>query len=167
MAITLAGVTQQAMIGPGGTFATTFATVRLAASGVPYTVIYGYPGDGGDAAASASSTLTVARATPVVGVSDPGGDYSGSAFPATAGVTGLGGSAAPELQGVTPSLSYYSGTSTTVAQLAGLTPLPAAPSAAGSYTVLASFAGSADYTAGSALADFTITAATATVGRAP
>ena len=46
------------------------------------------------------------------------------------------------LEGVTPSLTYYSGTSATGTALTG------APTTAGTYTVLASFAGSTDYTSG-------------------
>ena len=71
-------------------------------------------------------------------------------------MAGVGGPAGSSLEGVTPSLTYYSGTYTNTAQLDGLTPLSAVPSFAGAYTALASFAGSADYKAASALADFTI-----------
>ena len=101
-----------------------------------------------------SGTLTVSRATPTVTVSDPGGTYTGSTFPATALVNG-----AASLQGVTPSVAYYAG-SLTAAQLASATPLSGAPSAAGTYTVEAAFAGSTDYTAASSSpAHFTITPA--------
>ena len=51
---------------------------------------------------------------------------------------------------MTPSLTYYSGTSATGTALSG------APTTAGTYTVLASFAGSTDYTSGSASTTFTI-----------
>ena len=71
-------------------------------------------------------------------VSDPGGRFTGSAFPATAKVNGLS-----KLEGVSPTLLYYSGSSATG------TPLPGAPSAAGTYTVVAKFAGSVDYAAAS------------------
>ena len=46
-----------------------------------------------------------------------------------------------------PSLSYYQGTYSSPAQLARLSALAGAPTAAGSYTVLAAFPGSADYDA--------------------
>ena len=79
-------------------------------------------------------------------VIDAGGTFDGSAFAATATVAGCAsGTAAASLEGVAPSLVYYSGTYTTTAQLDGLTPLAGAPTAPGSYTVLASFAGSTDY----------------------
>src|SRR5262249_42759806 len=64
------------------------------------------------------------------------------------------------------SLSYYSGTYTSSDQLAGLTPLAGAPVNAGSYTVLASFPGSADYGSGQALATFTIAPARPSLSRA-
>jgi hypothetical protein len=99
-----------------------------------------------------------AKGTPTVAVSDAGGTYSGSPFPATATVNG-----GPSLEGVSPTLAYYAGTYTDPSQLAGLTALSGAPTAAGSYTVLASFAGSADYTAASATATFTINPPTASV----
>ena len=51
---------------------------------------------------------------------------------------------------MTPSLTYYSGTSATGTALSG------APTAVGTYTVLASFAGSTDYTSGAASTTFTI-----------
>ena len=58
---------------------------------------------------------------------------------------------------MTPSLTYYSGTSATGTALSG------APTTAGTYTVLASFAGSTDYTSGTASTTFTISQATPTV----
>src|SRR5205823_3732763 len=48
-------------------------------------------------------------------------------------------------------------------QLIGRTPLAGGPTQVGDYTVLASFAGSADYTAAAAVANFTISPATLTV----
>ncbi len=114
-------------------------------------------------AASALANFTIAQVTPSVTVTDSGGTYNGTGFPATATVTGLSGSPASSLEGVTPSLAYYSGTYSSTAQLNGLTSSSTAPSTAGAYTVLASFPGSTDYTAASALANFTITQATPTV----
>src|SRR5262249_52341565 len=69
---------------------------------------------------------------------------------------------------VTPTLTYYQGTYTTLAAMntalaGGLTGSSTAPSVAGSYTVVASFAGSTDYSSGQALATFTIGQATPTV----
>ena len=99
--------------------------------------------------------LAVAPAPALITVSDPGGTYDGQSFPATATVTGLSGSAGASLEGASPSLNYFSGTHT-LAQIDKLTPLPGPPSQAGSYTVEASFAGSADYASSVALATFAI-----------
>ena len=75
-------------------------------------------------------------------VSDPGGTYTGTPIAATASVTGVSGTAARSLEGVTPTLTYYAGTGTSGTNLGS-----AAPSAAGTYTVVARFPGSADYAA--------------------
>ena len=89
-------------------------------------------------------------------MTDAGGVYTGSTYPATATVTGLSGTAA-SLEGVTPTLTYY----------VGSTPSgngsSTAPSAVGTYTVVAAFAGSTDYTSASSSKTFTITVATPTV----
>src|SRR5207244_3289257 len=81
----------------------------------------------------------------------------GSPFPAAATVAGvipgLDATPAATLEGVGLTLTYFAGTSATG------TPLPGAPSAVGTYTALASFAGSADYAAASATVTFTIQAA--------
>ena len=96
-------------------------------------------------------------------VTDSGGTYSNTAFPATASVAGISGSGSSSLEGVSLSVTYYSGTYTDVSELTDLTPLSGAPSAAGSYTVLASFPGSTDYTSAAELANFSIAQATPTV----
>ena len=93
-------------------------------------------------------------------MSDAGGPYTSQTYPAAAtvagAVPGLDATPAASLEGIAPSLSYYNGTFTHVSQLAGLTSSSFAPSAIGNYTVVAFFAGSTDYTSGSALADFSI-----------
>ncbi|HUY32931.1 MAG TPA: PKD domain-containing protein [Pirellulales bacterium] len=103
----------------------------------------------------------VNQATPTVTVTDAGGTYNGLAFTAgdtVAGVVaGVDNTPAASLQSVAPSLTYYVG-----ATVSG-TALPGAPSQAGTYTVLASFAGSTDYTSASASATFTITPAALTI----
>ncbi len=139
-----------------------------AMSGTPvqagsYTVLASFAGSTDYASATAMANFSIGRATPTIGLSAPGGTYSGTAFLATATVAGVSGSAGASLEGVAPSLSYYVGTYTIVAQLTGLTPLSGAPIGAGSYTVLASFAGSTDYAAASVLANFQIAQATPTV----
>ena len=92
-------------------------------------------------------------------VSDLGGTYTGAPIAATATVTGVGGTATPDLEGVTPTLTYYAGSGTSGTDLGS-----AAPSAAGTYTVVARFPGSADYAAAqSKPATFVIAPAAATI----
>jgi hypothetical protein len=80
--------------------------------------------------------INVNLATPNVTVSDAGGVYNGSAFPATETVAGVDNNPGSSLEGVAPTFTYY----------ASGAPLAAAPSQAGTYTVVATFAGSTDYT---------------------
>ena len=95
-----------------------------------------------------------AKAAPKINVVDHGGTYNGSAFPATVTVTGTKGPAAASLEGVSPTLSYCLGNS------CSSTP----PTQPGTYTVVATFPGSADYAAAkSAPLTFTITTAIVTV----
>ena len=80
---------------------------------------------------SSAITFTIfnnSRTPPTVAVSDAGGVYNGSSFPATAIVNG-GGS----LEGVSPTLTYYAGSAATGS------PLPGVPSTVGTFTVIASF----------------------------
>jgi hypothetical protein len=163
VAVTLGGATQQALIGAGGGFTTTFATAGLTVAGSPYTINFLYATDGTFASSSTMHTLTVTKARPSVSVSDPGGTFNNTVFPAMATVAGLDNVAATNLEGVAPSVIYYSGTHT-ADELAGLVPLNGAPSHAGAYTVVARFAGSPDYAATqSEPANFTIGRATTTV----
>jgi Bacterial Ig-like domain (group 3)/Right handed beta helix region len=156
--ITLDGVMQSAAIGSAGAFSTTFETSSLGVSGSPYTISYSYTGDGTFASTSTSGTLTVSKATPTVRASDAGGKFTGSPFPGAATITGINGTASSSLEGVTPVLTYYAGTAATG------TPLGGAPSQGGTYTVVASFAGSADYKpVQSAPVTFTIQPAVASV----
>ncbi len=107
---------------------------------------------------NAQLTFTIHAALPTVNVTDAGGIYNGQPFPATATVAGVvagvDSTPAASLEGVTPTLSYYAGSSATGTAFA------AAPAQAGTYTVVASFAGSTDYTAASASTTFTIAQAT-------
>ncbi len=61
------------------------------------------------------STLFITPATPILKVNAPGGAFTGSPIAAQATVTGVSGTAAASLEGVTPTLTYYvgSGTSST------------------------------------------------------
>jgi hypothetical protein len=99
----------------------------------------------------------VQRTNPTIHVTALGGVYDGQTFAASVSVQGASGQASTSLDGVTPTLTYYAGTSASGAAL------PAAPSAAGTYTVVASFPGSANYNSASAQTTFTIWKATPTV----
>jgi hypothetical protein len=145
VSITLNGIAKTASLSASGDFSYAFDTSALAASSTPYPVSFSYPGDPKFTSATGSSTLTINKAAPTVYVTDAGGTYNGQAFAATATVTGVGGIAAGSLEGVTPTLTYYAVNGNTQTALAG------APSQAGTYTVVASFAGSADYAAASAV----------------
>ena len=95
--------------------------------------------------------LSITQAMPSVSVSHAGGIYNGSPFPATATVTDVSGVPASSLEDVGLTMTYYVGTSVSGSGSAD------APSAAGTYTVVASFAGSVNYTAAqSAPITFTI-----------
>ncbi len=114
--------------------------------------------DGHGGTAMATVVLNIQLA-PTVNVTDAGGAYNGAPFPATATLTTSGNTQVASLGGVSPTLAYYLGSLTTE-QLATATALPGAPSAVGTYTVVASFGGSADYVAArSAPVIFTITPA--------
>ena len=119
-----------------------------------YTVVASVASDGiYNAASSNPLTFNITPATPTVTVSDAGGEFTGSPFPATALVNG-----AATLEGVTPTLAYYVGTSATG------TSTSTAPSMVGTYTAVANFAGSTNYaTTSSAPVTFTIAADSATV----
>ena len=95
--------------------------------------------------ATQTTTINVNQATPMVTVTDAGGTYNGNPFPATATVAGVvpgvDTTPAASLENVSPTLTYYAGTNTSGTNLGGALPRP------GTYTVVASFAGSADYKA--------------------
>jgi hypothetical protein len=134
------------------------ATVTGLAAGAHTIVALYTSNNAGAFVDSASPGLAegVTPATPTVRAIDGGGTYSGLAFAATATVTGVSGSAA-SLEGLAPTLTYYAGTATSG------TPLPGAPTQVGTYTVVATFTGSTDYTAASASTTFVIAPATLTV----
>jgi hypothetical protein len=112
---------------PGGPYAIGRGTLRADSN---YTIHF------------TGSSLSITPATPAVTVSDPGGTSAGAPIAATTAVTGVDGTADPSLEGVAPTLTYYAGTGTSGPDLGS-----AAPSAAGTYTVVARFPGSADYAA--------------------
>jgi hypothetical protein len=90
------------------------------------------------------------QSTPTVMLSDRGGSYTGSPFTATATLTGINGVTGTSLEGVGIGLTYYAGTR------ASGPPLPSAPTSAGTYTVVAHFAGSRDYAPAMAEINFVI-----------
>ena len=122
------------------------------AGNADYQAARGRPGDARRREGHADAERSPMRAAPTIG----------SPLPATATVAGVvpgvDKTPGPTLDGVAPSLTYFSGTYTTIAQLAGVTPLSGAPSAIGSYTVEAYFPGSVNYTSQTTLADFAIVA---------
>ena len=141
--------------------AATLSIARLPAGS--NTITASYSGDASFVPGSASSVVVISKAAPNVNVHDASGTYTGSGFAATAAITGINGVAGGSLEGTGLTLSYFNGAFTTVSQLSGLTGSTAAPSTPGSYTVLASFAGSQDYTAATALTSFTIIAVGQTI----
>ena len=140
---------------PGaGAFVDAGSTQTLSASFTPQDMV-------DYAAITATTTIAVDKATPTLELSDPGGAFNGNPFPASVAITGSGADISPatSLEGVTPTLAYYVGSGTSGTSLGA-----APPTAAGTYMVVAGYAGSADYAAGqSAPVTFTIRAATATI----
>ncbi len=106
----------------------------------------------------ATTTANITPATPQVSISTAGATYSGSPVGATVILTGASGPSGSTLEGVAPTLEYYDGI------VPGGTPSSNAPTAAGSYTVVANFPGSVDYTPQSSLpTTFTIRPAAPTL----
>jgi hypothetical protein len=104
-------------------------------------VVASFAGDANHTAASASATLTIAKAAATVTANGGSYTYDGAAHPATGTVTGVGGVS------LSPLTFTYNGASE-------------APVNAGTYAVVASFAGDANHTAASASATITIGKAT-------
>ncbi len=105
-----------------------------------------------------TTTANITPAAPTVSVSVSSGTYNSSAFNANASVTGVSGQPGSELEGIAATPVYYAGSSATG------TPLSGALIDAGTYTVIARFPGSEDYTANqSAPVIFTIGKGTPTV----
>jgi hypothetical protein len=116
-----------------------------------YNVTAAFAGSADYAASSNFTTFSIGQATPTIVVTDAGGAFNGSAYPATATVNG-----GSTLETVGLTLDYVN--ATTLADLGSN-----APSAAGNYKVTATFAGSADYAASSNFTSFSIGQATPTV----
>ena len=145
------------------TYAPAAAAILNAGSGQTLSLTF-TPSDSTDyTTAGATTTLTVTKATPTLNVIDIGGRFDGSPFPASAtiigAVAGVDNTLASSLDNVTPTLTYYDGSGNAGTSL-GSTP----PEAPGTYTVVAAFAGSADFLAAqSAPVTFTIGKAAATL----
>jgi hypothetical protein len=103
------------------------------------------PNDAADyTTAGQTATIDVAKATPTISLVAPGGTFDGSPFAASVTIAGSGNQATPaaSLEDVAPVLAYYVGSGTSGTSL-GSTP----PIHPGTYTAVANFPGSADYTA--------------------
>ena len=102
--------------------------------------------------ASSTVAVNVAPITPTVTVTDAGGIYKGSPFPATGTVTGLAGVnlATPS----NPTFLYYLASDTTFAH-----PLAGAPSDVGNYVAVCLYAATGNYGVGAATTPFAITPA--------
>src|SRR5439155_641882 len=138
-----------------GTVGTGTATAPTAAG--TYTVRASFAGNGNYDPASAVKTIVIdkASATVVITWSSPQ-TYNSSTHPATAVVNGVGGDT-----NLSPAatLEYFSGSSAGTAGTGTAT----APTAAGTYTVRASFAGNGNYDPTSAVKTIVIDKASATV----
>lgn len=122
-----------------------------------YTVVVSFPGSQHYDTNSETATFIITAATPILSVIHSGGTYTGTPLPATASLAGTGGTPASTLESIGLTLAYYYGST-----ISG-TPLSGAPTNAGTYTAVASFAGSTNYASGKAFVIFTITRATPTV----
>ena len=86
----------------GGTAAGTPLAGPPTAAGT-YTVTAAFPGSADYAPATTQATFTIGQATPTVLVTDAGGVYHGSSFPASASVAGVSGVPGSSLEGILPS----------------------------------------------------------------
>ena len=109
-----------------------------------YEVVATFAGDANYEAASATATLTIGKATPTVSATGGIFTYDGQPHAATGSATGIGGAT------LSPLTFAYNGSADV-------------PVNAGSYAVVASFAGDANYEAATATATLTIGKATPTV----
>jgi Concanavalin A-like lectin/glucanases superfamily/MBG domain (YGX type)/Bacterial Ig-like domain (group 3)/IPT/TIG domain/MBG domain len=109
-----------------------------------YAVVGSYAGSANYEAGSRTATLTIGKATPVVAVNGGTFTYDGASHPATGSVTGVGGAQLGPL-----TFTYN-----------GATDAPLSP---GTYNVVASYAGDANYAAASGTATIVINKATPTV----
>src|SRR5262249_50736353 len=125
-----------------------------------YTVVAHFAGSTDYVSADSTPvTFTITQATPAVAASVVGGTFTGNPFPASGTVTGVSGTPGPPLGTGGLTFTYYVGSGVSGTNLGA-----SAPSAAGTYTVVAHFTGSADYvSADSPPVTFTINQATPTL----
>ena len=129
--VTINGVTQTAFLDSNDNFSTTFDTSTLGVAGSPYTINFSYAGDPNFASATATSSLTVQRAMPTIVSMGGRFLFDGNAHPATGSVTGVFG----ESLGA-PAFAYTDSSGNSSSN---------APVNLGTYTVNASYPGSANY----------------------
>ncbi len=126
-----------------------------------YTAVASFAGSADYSSATQSVTFTIAQATPQLKITPVGGLVTSKGHGATASVAGVDGVFNSSLAQVTPTLTYHQGNSASGKVLA----VP--PVKDGTYTVVASFAGSTDYTAATTSATFTVGKATKTEKEKP
>jgi hypothetical protein len=115
-----------------------------------YRAIAFFPGDDDHLASNASVDFVITKATPMVGVTAPGGVQNGQPFEATGGVFGVDSANLG-----TPTFTYFQASDTAMAN-----PLADAPSGPGNYVVVGSYPGDVNYQAASDQVSFTIKALT-------
>jgi hypothetical protein len=140
------------------TYSPALGAILDAGAGQTLSVTFTPEDETNSAPAVATTTIDVDKATPTLDLSDPGGRYDGSPFPASVTIAGSGSENAPaaSLQDIAPTLTYYNS--------AGISLGSSAPSAAGTYTVVAVFPGNTNYAAvQTAAVPFTIAQGNATI----
>ena len=158
-----AGAVPEAWLENVGTTVTYYdATGASLGSALPtsagsYFAVASFAGSADYAPAAGAAPFTIAPAATTVTVSDDGGTYNATAYPATAQVAGVAGAdpATPStLEGVTATSVYFDDQGNDLGM--------AAPTDAGNYTVVTLFAGSANQTPATTSAAFTVEQATPT-----
>ncbi len=121
------------------------STTAPSAAGT-YTVVASFPGTANYATVQSDPATFVitpapAKTNPTLSVADVGGVFNGSPFAATITLIGTSGTPTATLDGIAPTVTYYVGSTATGNGSAN------APSAVGTYTVIALFPGSVNYAA--------------------
>ena len=161
--VKVTGATSKSPLKPTVTYyvgesATGTGTTKAPKAPGTYTVVASYAGNSVyTAATSKAVTFTISQATPTLSVTTPGA-VVGHSLPRTVSLIGISGHSSTSLDNIKPVLTYYVGNS--VSGSGSHT----APTAIGAYTVVASFAGSKNYTATESVpVTFTITSSIATL----